>query len=458
MRKQPFVKPVTRLFLLGSVCLSLMQCKIIKDILSKEPRKPSSVNLVLKQNRSDIEIKQRIIAATPLVDPNSIKIKRCPCDSTLINVALPNDWIFEGHGGDVATKPRGGGSGGGGDVNLDEFGSLGLNIEVSSFDDDLYGNNQGLSQSGIRGTSNRRNDKRENGLISKYYEQIISGTKDETKSVKVAVLDSGIDPTILPGSSWKTLTSTCATSGVSATSDVGWNFVDGGFSSNTMDDQPARHGTRVAFLTAQQFLGSQVPVKIIPMKVLDKKNEGDLFNILCALETARKNNVDIINMSLGYYGDRDSVFADYIKRSTDQGIWVITAAGNQNNFTNERKLSAMPKPFYPAMFSQENERIFAVTTVEAVTCERQNFDSGFVVGVKQDIDCRFKLIPDTGPRLLIFGTSYASPILAGWLGRSMRENPLPIINQRQKVLERMNQSSIPGLFDGRSITRQMVTP
>ena len=442
--------PSTGLFIWFVVILCtsylFVGCKWFGHSSEEEPLKLSSVNLVLKQSKSDAEIKQKIVAAMPGINPASINIKRCPCDPNLVNITLPNNWIFEGHDGEVAVKPRSGGSGG--DTDLNDFGALSLNNNVSSFDTDAYGAPE----------EGRQDDKRTQALVAGYYGQIIAGPKSDSKVVKIAVLDSGIDPTYMPGPSWQVTTNACSASGVASVSDVGWNFSDGTFSTNTQDDQPIRHGTRVSYLIAQQFLGDDIPVKIIPMKVLNSQNQGDLFSILCALETARENNVDIINMSLGYYGDRDSVFADYLKRSTDQGIWIVTAAGNQDKAANERKLSAMAKPFYPAMFSKDNERIFAVTTIGATSCERQNYDAGFVVGVQQDAGCRFKLTPASGTPLLIFGTSYASPILTGWIGRSIRETPLPATNQRRALLDRMGSSAVPDLFEGRSISRQSFTP
>lgn len=427
------------LLLIG--CLSGCQC-------TKLPAVSNSANVILKKPLSDEEIQKRVTGKTA-IPPTSIKIKRCPCDSALINITLPNDWLFEGQGGTVATTPRGGGQSGGGDLDL---GMSAINPILSPLEESQF-----FSASKLDSLSKYQFDSTQ--LIP-----IGRGPKDDRKAIRIAVFDSGLDPAFLNGVNWQQPTELCRenVSNPPLRSLTGWNFLDYPVSTNTYDNQILpKHGSRVSYFLAKQFGNSNVPVRIVPMKVLGQDNTGDLFGILCAMETARKNKVDIFNMSLGYYGDRDPVFAEYMKRAVDQGIWVVVAAGNQPNSTEERNLSRREKSFYPAFFSVEPafDRVIAVTTIDSGRVgASQNFDPKFVAGVKADIDWRFLLLKPGGlPQLrAVLGSSYATPILAGWLGRTLREQPglaLPGV-KRQQLIDKMPISTTPGLYQGRYIKRQ----
>ncbi len=383
----------------------LTGCKCVK------PQVSNSANIILTDPGLSDEVIQQQVTQNTSIPPTAVKIKRCPCDPALINIALPNDWQFEGQEGRVTTTPTGGGQSGGTDINL---GISAINRMLTPLEESQL-------------FSRRRLDSlRQYKVDSSQLIPIGNPPKDVAKAISIAVFDSGLDPTFLPGVSWQRSTTLCTTSAstVPASSIQGWDFVDGPITSSTGDAyQPIEHGSKVAYFVARQFGASSVPVRIVPMKVLGADNKGDLFNVLCAMETARKNNVEVFNMSLGYYGDRDPVFAQYMKRAVDQGIWIVTAAGNQPTPSEERNLSKREKKssFYPAYFSKESafDRVIAVTTMNGSTvCDGQNFDENFVVGVKDDAICRFKFLKPGIPSVFttgVIGTSYATPIVAGWV-------------------------------------------
>lgn len=130
----------------------------------------------------------------------------------------------------------------------------------------------------------------------------------ELPQVEVAVLDTGIDSDlaifegrILPG---------------------GKNFC---FRKRTPEDDNG-HGTSVSGIIADQTLSN---VKILPLKVMDKKGEGYDSNIVMAMLYALECDVDIINMSIGGDGEKE-IYANVLEMARQQGVAVIAAAGNES--------------------------------------------------------------------------------------------------------------------------------
>ncbi len=438
------IRPYRSLLLALLFMGSLVECKCIRSLFKPKAdstQVSSSANVVLNQNLTDQEIKDRI-RKNANIPADSIRIKRCPCDPKLINIALPNDWQFEGQEGEVAIKPKERGQNGGGDVDLG--GAIAINQRVSPLDESQF----------LTGGTIEDSIKRDS-VDAKFLFPVENAGGTDADAVSIAVFDSGLNPNYVRNTSWERSTTLCT--GNQTESRRGWNFMNSPVTPLTADDQQVKHGSRVAYLLARQFTGSTIPYRIVPMKVLGKDNTGDLFGILCAMETARQNGIQIFNMSLGYYGDRDTVFAQYIKRAVDQGIWIVTAAGNQPDTTEERDLSKRKKSFYPAFFSKDFERVIAVTTVQnSKVCDGQNFDGNFALGVKDDVDCRFRLLqPGTPKNIGVIGTSYAAPILAGWLAQNLKQPKLSNpATKRDAFTGVMQTSSTAGLFQGLFVTRK----
>lgn len=380
--------------------------------------KPFSVNFLLSSFVSDADIKAKLITAVNQAGgklaPDSIIIRRCPCDSTLINITLPNSYTIEGQG-PLAVKPGGEAASGGIDLPVQK-GSVGFNYTIDTFEPSEPRTSLPTNLSPINGYISQQN-------------------KDVSKTVSVAVFDSGLDNEYLPELNLKQPVELCNNDGgiPNNASEKGWNFVgaSGGFT-DTKDDNTTKHGSKVAHLVARQSNGSSTIVKIVPMKVLGADNKGDMFGLLCAMETARRNNIPIFNMSLGYYGPPDSLLRQYVKKATSQGIWIVAAAGNKpqgESADSTRDLDHMNKKFYPASFS-EFDRVLAVTTVHLNSsvlnaCEGQNYSSSLVLGVLPDSTagggpCRFIL--ENASSYSVVGTSFATPVLAGWLATQLNKD------------------------------------
>ncbi len=162
--------------------------------------------------------------------------------------------------------------------------------------------------------------------------------------IVVAVLDTGLASTLLGGSQsvpdivpetiW---TNTDEVPGDGIDNDHnghvddihGWNFVD-----NTAQPFDTNgHGTHVSGVIAAgtnnsiATAGIAHQVTIMPLKVLDQTGIGSTLSLTAAVNYAIRHGASIINLSLG--GDEDDpIFHQAIQAAVQQGIVVISAAGN----------------------------------------------------------------------------------------------------------------------------------
>lgn len=187
-----------------------------------------------------------------------------------------------------------------------------------------------------------------------------------------------------------------------------------------------RHGSKVTQFLAEQRIGSgsAAGLRVLTIKVLNDKNKGDLFSLMCAMSQARKLGAGIFNMSLGYYGPEDKLFRQHVQKLENDKIWLVTAAGNAVAALDDttapteinRDLSLRPdtSKFYPAYFAKDMQHVISVTSVNASdqVCDNQNYSKEAVdIGVLSD-NCGFRY---TGTGESVRGTSYAAPVVSGWL-------------------------------------------
>lgn len=211
-------------------------------------------------------------------------------------------------------------------------------------------------------------------------------------------------------------------------SERGWNFVD----NNNNIIQNNSHGTNTTFLFEREL--TETPHKFIPLVVLNKDNNGFLFDALCAFEYAiafnkysKSDSIRVINASWGYYGFENAALKHVIDKLKKNNILLVAAAGNSNaecdkceklEKNNLRNLSVRRKKFYPASYSNVCDNLVSVTTVnvngDIFQSENQNYSDEYVdLGVQSDNyrtgDFLFKL-PNMPISTLNWGTSYATPI------------------------------------------------
>jgi hypothetical protein len=234
---------------------------------------------------------------------------------------------------------------------------------------------------------------------------------------------------------------------------IGWNFVGSGdmlspsqHNNPFDDDEHHKHGTRIAAIVAQQCRmydkdnwqdcdkGSNVRLMIL--KTHDYRGVGFLFDIFCAFEyILLRKDVNIINASWGFYGEKLPAMRRYMTAFERRKIWFVTAAGNNNDFDDHFRVHELATKsateHYPACHSEEFDKVLTVTT--ALTTQRtdsnssasyseiqpsENYSNRFVdVAITAGKDGSFPE-PLRRTNHVIRGTSYATAYVIGKMVRS----------------------------------------
>lgn len=162
----------------------------------------------------------------------------------------------------------------------------------------------------------------------------------------IAVLDSGVDidnPDLKPNiwfNPWEVPGDKIDNDKNGYVDDqYGWDFV-----SNSGDPKPKyytgwtevamNHGTIVAGVAAAAgnnqigVAGVSWNARIMPLRVLDSKGEGDTVTVAKAIQYAIDSHADIINLS--FVGEvSDPILEQVISRAYKAGLLVVAAAGNE---------------------------------------------------------------------------------------------------------------------------------
>jgi subtilisin family serine protease len=193
-------------------------------------------------------------------------------------------------------------------------------------------------------------------------------------------------------------------------------------------DAESGHGTFIAGLILQVAPAAEVYI----VKVLDSHGVGDDTTVAAAMEQLPQD-VDIVNLSLGGYTLDDAAplaIASALNAMRKQRNVVVAAAGN----------AAKPRPFWPAAFKQ----VLAAGAVDQLdghwqragfsnygwwvdaTARGVNLQSTFTKGKSRKATGAH---PDPNDPWIAFdgwaawdGTSFATPIVAGVLARTMSRN------------------------------------
>ena len=100
-------------------------------------------------------------------------------------------------------------------------------------------------------------------------------------------------------------------------------------------DDDHGHGTHVAGTVAASgnLLGVAPDAHLYAVKVLDKDGNGSLSDVISGIEWSIKNNMQIINLSLGASSGNQS-FHDVIKAADQAGLIQVVSAGNSGSAGN----------------------------------------------------------------------------------------------------------------------------
>lgn len=105
----------------------------------------------------------------------------------------------------------------------------------------------------------------------------------------------------------------------------GWDFVD---QDNIPQDMHG-HGTVVTDIIVRELIAHDVNFDILPIRSFNELGEGTTFDITCGVVQALlKEDVDIVNMSFGWYLNESTILSQFIEQASDE-VLVIASAGNQ---------------------------------------------------------------------------------------------------------------------------------
>lgn len=157
------------------------------------------------------------------------------------------------------------------------------------------------------------------------------------------------------------------------TDDVnGWDFVE-----DNPDPRPKfsgpfsavgiQHGTLLAGIIAAEgnnglgITGISWRTKIMPLRILDNRGEGDVISVVKAIDYAITKKVDIINLS--FVSDVDSTFLrDAIKRAYDAGILIVAASGNDQSVNHGKDISQ--QRMYPVCYDFDANAVIGVAALD----------------------------------------------------------------------------------------------
>ncbi|WP_156289574.1 S8 family peptidase [Oceanobacillus salinisoli] len=229
------------------------------------------------------------------------------------------------------------------------------------------------------------------------------------KGVKIAIIDTGISPHS------------------ELTIEDGISTVE--YTDEWMDDNG--HGTHVAGVIAGKrddhgVVGVAPDASLYAVKALDENGEGNLDDVLEAIDWAIENEMDMINLSLGTEVE-SPLLEEIVNKAYETGILIVGASGNSSN-TN----SVM----YPAKY----ESVIGVSAVDA----RLKLASFSSTGREVEF---------SGPGLNIFstylnnsygianGTSQAAPHVTGMLALLKEKHPeMSHVELREELVQHVQDS------------------
>lgn len=253
-----------------------------------------------------------------------------------------------------------------------------------------------------------------------------------SKSVIIAVLDTGVDPRqpdlrrgLLPGF------------------DLVNNDAD------PSDDHG--HGTAVAGVIAARtnnaagMAGVCWACSILPVKVLTADGSGDLALVAAGVVKAVDAGAHIINLSLGGPGD-DQALDDAVAYAVRNGALVVAAAGN----------NGVDTPFFPA--SAPGVISVAATNESDRLYTWSNYGSWVAIAAP---GCNVATLRNSAFGTFC-GTSSAAPIVSGLLGLAVAARPFA---SRDQIVTALEGTTVPmgagvarGRVDPRAMLAALVKP
>ncbi|AWB66499.1 hypothetical protein C2869_08690 [Saccharobesus litoralis] len=255
-------------------------------------------------------------------------------------------------------------------------------------------------------------------------------TRTDCSSLKIAVLDSGIDldHSDLVANLW-TNPNEIAGNGID---DDNNGYVDdiNGYDVNEIDNIPEDgygHGTHVAGLVAavanndNGVAGVCWQAQIIPVRVLNDEGKSQVSHLIAGINYAIAVEADILVMSLTYSDISDAALSALKTAQDNHDALIVVAAGNSGIDIDDGLT-------FPAGYSNQLTNLIAVSNVEKLDTNTQltrfsgsNYGLKFVDIAAPGVNI-YSTWLDNGYKTDT-GTSMSAPIVAGAAALALSEKP-----------------------------------
>lgn len=140
------------------------------------------------------------------------------------------------------------------------------------------------------------------------------------------------------------------------------------------------HGTIVCSYIFKEFREAN----ILSIKILNKNNKGSIHDLIKAIEYCIKNNVDVINLSLGLYLDKEHLTKlEFVcNKAINNGIAIFAA---HNNTESKISYPASFKNIFGVKYSKNDNKIIDIDKYNNISISRplMNIDNNGNINIKK---------------------------------------------------------------------------
>lgn len=209
-------------------------------------------------------------------------------------------------------------------------------------------------------------------------------------SIVVAVIDSGVELSHEDLDMANVWTNPLEEAGQAGVDDDNNGFVDDlhgwdWVSADNVPDDLFGHGTHVAGTLAARtnngvgVAGMGIDLRIMPLRVLDGRGSGDVSDLISALDYARSQGAQIVNLSLVLRFNSPAL-NEVVRRLYADGILTVAATGNYGNqvfwpaaYTETLAVAAVDRENQRAVFSNAGPQTdIAAPGVDVLSTYKEN--------------------------------------------------------------------------------------